>query len=151
MIGQPFGEYMTAGHHRLSPIQFVDALARSGIGLSEVHLDIQVGDQPYCTLPRHLLQFSRLMDQWSYLGLPLSVSLSFVGSYQNEATQNAMVERYVPLLMAKDSVVGIYWGCLRDGCGARKQGSGLIRPDGSERATFQTLKAYRVRFWKSDA
>ena len=148
MIGQPFGEYMTAGQHRLSPLQFVDALARSGIGLSEAHLDIQIGDMNSCSLPRHLLQFSRLMDQWSYLGLPLSVTLSFVGSHQDDRIQNALLKRYVPLLMAKDSVVGIYWGCLRDETSSSRNGCGLIRNDGSERDTFHVLQDYRSKFWK---
>ena len=151
MIGQPFGEYMTAGQHRLSPIQFVDALARSGIGLSEVHLDIKIGDQQYCALPRHLLQFSKLMDQWSCLGLPLSGTLSFEGAHQDEATQTAMLERYVPLLMAKDSVVGIYWGSLREGPGSSRPGCGLIREDGSERDTFEVLRSYRSKHWKTDS
>lgn len=148
MIGQPFGEYMTAGQHRLAPLQFVDALARSGIGLSEAHLDLRIGEVGGCSLPRHLLQFSRLMDQWSCLGLPLSVTLSFVGSHQAEAKQKALLKRYVPLLMAKDSVVGIYWGCLRDANGTPHNGCGLIRNDGSERDTFSVLQDYRSKFWK---
>ena len=148
MIGQPFGEYMTAGQHRLSPIQFVDALARSGIGLSEVHLEIKLGEHGNCTLPQHLLQFSKLMDQWSYLGLPISVSLSCVGAYTCDEMQLTMLERYVPVLMAKDSVVGIYWGCLRDGTGSTRDGCGLVRHDGSDRATLDKLRSYRERYWR---
>ena len=150
MIGQPFGEYMTAGQHRLSPIQFVDALARSGIGLSEVHLDIRLGEHGDCSLPRHLLQFSRLIDQWSYLGLPLSVTISCVGQYREDQKQLAILKRFVPVLMAKDCIVGIYWGCLRDGQGSRRDGCGLLRDDGSARETFNTLRNYRSRYWKSD-
>ncbi|MFK7820986.1 MAG: endo-1,4-beta-xylanase [Planctomycetaceae bacterium] len=148
MIGQPFGEYMTDGNHRLSPIQFVDALARSGIGLSEVHLDIRLGEHGNCSLPQHLLQFSKLMDLWSYLGLPLSVSLSCVGDYAANEMQLAMLERYVPVLMAKDSVVGIYWGCLRDGSGSTRNGCGLVNEDGSERETLSKLRSYRKRYWR---
>lgn len=148
MVGQPFGEYMSAGDHRLSPLQFVDALARSGVGLSEAHLDIQIGAKEQCSLPRHLLQFSRLIDQWSYLGLPLSVTLSFASGFQDDSLQIEMLKRYVPLLMAKDAVVGIYWGCHRDGVGARQDGSGLIRADGTERETYALLHDYRKKFWR---
>ncbi len=151
MIGQPFGEYMCAGEHRLSPLQFVDALARSGIGLSEAHLDIQLGDMADYSLPRHLLQFSRLMDQWSYLGLPLSITLSFGPSHRDEAVQAAILQRYVPLLMSKDAVVGIYWGCYRDGVCGRYDGCGLLRGDGSERETFSLLRDYRQRYWRSES
>lgn len=152
MIGQPFGEYMVQGQHRLSPVQFVDALARSGVGLSEAHLQVEIGTSAsHFSLPRHLLQFSRLMDQWSYLGLPLSVTLSFAPGLQDDATQSAMLQRYVPLLMAKDAVVGIYWGCHRDGVGARYDGSGLVREDGSERDTFRLLEGYREKYWQADS
>lgn len=151
MIGQPFGEYMSAGQHRLSPLQFVDALARSGIGLSEAHLDIELGKQNWCSLPRHLLQFSRLIDQWSFMGLPLSVSLSFAPQQSDEAEQLAILQQYVPLLMSKDAVVGIYWGCFRDGRGARHDGCGLIRGDGTERESFRVLQSYRSRYWRSEA
>ena len=89
-----------------------------------------------------------IRDRWSYLGLPLSVTLSFVGSHQDDRIQNALLKRYVPLLMAKDSVVGIYWGCLRDETSSSRNGCGLIRNDGSERDTFHVLQDYRSKFWK---
>ena len=41
-IDQPWGEYQSRGLHRLSPFQFVDALLRSGIGLSAVNLEVAV-------------------------------------------------------------------------------------------------------------
>ena len=133
-------------------MQFVDALARSGVGLSEAHLQIQLGgDANAFSLPRHLLQFSRLMDQWSYLGLPLSVSLSFAAGHQDENFQAAILQRYIPLLMAKDAVVGIYWGCHRDGVGSRFDGCGLLRNDGSERDTFRLLRDYRQQYWRTES
>ena len=38
-------------------------------------MEINVGYCPGCTLPRHVLEFSRQLDTWSRLGLPLWLSL----------------------------------------------------------------------------
>ena len=42
-IDQPWGEYQSRGQHRLSPLQIVDALVRSGVGLSAVNLEVAMG------------------------------------------------------------------------------------------------------------
>jgi hypothetical protein len=61
----------------LSPIQFVDALLRSGVGLSGVNLEFGTGYRPRGAAQRDLLDFSRLIDHWSQLGVPLYVTLAF--------------------------------------------------------------------------
>ena len=41
-VDQPWGDYQARGQHQLSPLQFVDALLRSGVGLSAVNLEFGV-------------------------------------------------------------------------------------------------------------
>jgi hypothetical protein len=52
-------------------LHFVDALIRADLGLSGIGLEVNHNYWPKGTLPRDLLEFNRLVDQWSLLGLPL--------------------------------------------------------------------------------
>ncbi len=133
-IEQPWGEYQSYGEHRLSPIQFVDALLRFGTGLAGVNLEIPIGFGGRGNGPRDLLDFSRLIDQWTVLEVPLHVTLcapSGVGPDSlasdecevqqldgavkwDGSAQARWITEYVSLLMAKQSVVGINWSHLSD-------------------------------------
>jgi hypothetical protein len=93
-------------------------------------LEINVGYFPGGTLPRDLLEFSRQLDHWSLLGLPLHVALCVPSSDNadplaqirtklpagvwNPKSQQAWVSRYLPLILAKPYVHGVLWSQLRD-------------------------------------
>lgn len=70
-VDQPWCEYLGAHQEAISPLHFVDALIRADLGLSGVGLEVNHNYWPNGTLPRDLLEFNRLIDQWSLLGLPL--------------------------------------------------------------------------------
>ena len=129
-IDQPWGGYQARGMHRLSPLQFVDALLRSGIGLSAVNLELAVGFRPRGSAPRDLLELSRMLDGWALLGIPLSVTLAAPSESRavdpqasptiqaesdgwnepwGETAQADWIDAVLPVLMAKQSVVGIFW------------------------------------------
>lgn len=118
-----------------SPLHFADALVRSGLKISAVGIEINMGYQPGGSYPRDRLEFSRLLDLWSYLGLPLHVTLTvpggetveggprkgptpltqaFPGGWSPE-NQAGWIRHYVPLLMSKPAVHGIFWNQLADG------------------------------------
>lgn len=162
-IEDPWGTYQTAGEHRLSPMQFVDALLRCGIGLSGVNLEIAVGYQQRGGAPRDLLDFSRLIDQWSMLEVPLSLTLAFPSSCDANANclqdvavdcngwkhawsaeaQAEWIDSYVPMLMAKQSVVGIYWSHLTDAAAHDFPNSGLIDTAGVAKAGLTSFLKHR--------
>lgn len=75
-IEQPWGEYQREGRHRLSPFQFVDAIIRSCMGLTGVSLDVNIGYSAEGCATRDLLSISRLIDQWSLLGVQIHVNLA---------------------------------------------------------------------------
>ena len=79
-IDQPWGGYQAQGEHRLSPCQFVDALLRFGTGLAGVNLEVPVGYAGRGMAPRDLLEFSRMLDLWTVLEVPLHVTLAFPSS-----------------------------------------------------------------------
>lgn len=169
-IDQPWGGYQARGQHRLSPLHFVDALIRSGVGLYGVNLEIAIGYAPRGTSPRDLLDFSRLIDLWSCLGIPLEVTLAFPSSTNpdpnattdlevetakwkdgwTEEAQAAWVDAYLPMLMAKQVVVGIYWAQYSDAVPHHFPHAGLLRADGTPKPALEKFTKYRREYWQPE-
>ncbi len=112
-IVQPWGEYLSQTPNRLSPIQFFDAVRRSGVRIGEINLDIRATSHPQRTLLRDPLSLSQLIDHWSCFQIPLNVMISVPDiqaaseSSSDEARDNWL--RHVFLMcLAKERVTGIY-------------------------------------------
>ncbi len=167
-VDRPWAEYQAEGGHRLSPLQFVDAVVRSGVGLSGVTLEIAVGYEPGGSAPRDRLELSRLIDVWSTLSLPLTVSLAFPSQARpdpragegiavaepqwrerwSEETQAEWLAETLPLLMAKPTVSGIEWSHFSDAVPHRYPHAGLLRGDGTVKPAFERLSRYRQSYWQ---
>jgi GH35 family endo-1,4-beta-xylanase len=167
-IDQPWGEYQVRGEHRLSPTQFVDALLRCGVGLSGVNLEVSVGYSPRGSASRDILEWSRMIDQWSSLEIPLHVTLAFPssGDHDNKAnsnlkidstgwkngfsaeTQAHWIEQYLPVLMAKESVVGICWTHLSDADLHDFPNAGLLDHTGKPKLALNQFVQARNAHWK---
>lgn len=168
-VDQPWAEYMTSGMYDLSPIHFADALARADLGLAGVNLEINIGYLPKGSSLRDPLEFSRLLDLWAYLGLPLYVTLTVpsgdgpdtkalkadarptagaVPGGWSVAAQRQWVERLLPLILAKRSVYGIIWNQLSDADTHSFAYGGLFngenRPKPAQ-ATLAAIKQYHLR------
>ena len=127
---QPWAEYLSRREMDFPPLHFADALIRAGLGVSGLMLEINVGCYPGGTMTRDPLDFGRLIDYWSLLGVPLFLSLTVPSAWQTDPlsrrtatlpeeswtpkVQESWVSRYVPLLLAKPGVHGIIWNQLRD-------------------------------------
>lgn len=159
-VDQPWGEYQARGQHRLSPLQLVDALLRSCVGLAGINLEIAVGYLPRGTLNRDLLEFSRMIDQWSLLGIPLFLTLALPSATTHddrgvtelevdprvtpsEKQQAEWIERFLPLLLAKPAVAGVDWCHFSDGERHEFPHAGLLRPDGSPKPSLESLLQFR--------
>lgn len=169
-IDQPWGDYQARGQHQLSPLQFVDALLRSGAALSGIKLEIGVGYHPRGTASRDLLEFSRMIDVWSTLGIPLHVTLAFPSAANadvnansdlevdrhgwkqswSEEAQAEWVDLYLPLLMAKQSVVGIEWAHFTDQTPHQFPHAGLLRADGGAKPALEHIIDYRRKYWSGE-
>lgn len=167
-VDQPAGEYQAAGLHRLSPLQFVDALIRSGAGLTGLTLEFAVGYRPGGSGYRDRFEMARLIDQWATLGLPLTISLAFPSQSKfdphaepgidvceaqwktpwSEPAQAHWLGEMLPLLMSKPSVAGIEWCNFSDAVPHRYPHSGLIRPDGSAKPAFERVVRIRETYWQ---
>jgi hypothetical protein len=130
---QPWAEYLATEQLDLAPLHFADALVRADLGLSGLGVEITVGYHPGATPHRSPFSYSRLIDTWGLLELPLLVTLTLPSSPEKDplanpkiqvlsndaddvtpATQAAWIERHVPLLLAKAPVQVILWNQLSD-------------------------------------
>lgn len=162
-IDQPWGEYQARGQHRLSPAQLADALNRSGVGLAGVNLEIAVGYRPRGSAYRSRLEFSRLIDQWSTLGVPLHVTLASPSEVDgdplalpdlevdfdcwprvcNPEMQAAWLRETVPLLLAKPAVASVTWSTLTDAHPHEFPHSGLFDATGQPKPGLQAFVELR--------
>jgi hypothetical protein len=167
-VDQPWAEYQARGQHRLSPIQFTDGLIRAGLGLSGINLEIAVGYSPRGSLSRDLLDFSRLIDLWSSLGLPLHITLAFPSSSAfdplantdlevdaplwkapwSEESQADWIDLYLPLLIAKSAVTGVFWNHLSDSSPHIFPNAGLIDATDKVKPALQRIAHYRQAYLK---
>ncbi len=166
-IDQPWGEYQARGMHKLSPVHFADALVRAGMELAAINLEIGVGYSPIGSPSRDLIDFSRMIDQWSVLGLPLQVTLAFPSAAghdpqqttdlevephswklpASEDAQSRWIDDYLPLLLAKPAVLAVFWNHLSDAQPHRFPHAGLIRPDGVAKPAHAAIVQQRKLHW----
>jgi len=159
-IEQPWGEYLSRRMGESPPLGFADALVRAGLGLRAIMLEMNFGCFRGGTLPPSEIELSRQLDTWSLLGLPLLVSLSLPsgggddplaqrrgesppGPWTPEA-QQAWVARYVPLLLAKPGVLGVFWNQFRDSQPHDFPHAGLLGPRRAAKPALRTLAALRA-------
>jgi hypothetical protein len=159
-IERPWGEYLRLGQHRLSPLQFVDALVRSNLGLAGAVLEINSGYGSEGSLARDMLATSRLIDVWSQLGIQIHVNIACPsaagpdpqaspkfavqnGVWQQGWTEDSQadwIEHAVPLLLAKPAVTGVFISHLHDAAPHRFPHAGLLDQEGAPKRMFDPLR-----------
>jgi hypothetical protein len=161
---QPWGEYMSRRDVDFPPLNFADALIRSGLPISGLCMEINVDYHPGGTLNRNLLEFSSQLDQWSIFGLPLWISLSVPSANQDDpmsrkkevwtagqwtpAAQQAWAAHYLPLMLAKPFIQGIYWNQLRDSVPHDFSNAGLFDANEIAKPALRTLALLRQALLK---
>ncbi|MEN6405614.1 MAG: hypothetical protein ABFC77_03995 [Thermoguttaceae bacterium] len=161
---QPWAEYMRQRDSDFPPLHFADALIRAGLDLAGLMLEINVGYSPGGTLLRHPLEFNRLLDIWSLLGVPLWLSLSAPSTDNPDpmarrqaavapdtwtpASQQAWASRFVPLSLAKPMVQGVLWNQLCDAYPHGFPNAGLFDARGRTKPAMRTLTTIRRKYLK---
>lgn len=159
---QPWGEYLRRVDADRLPVHFADDLVRAGVPLGGVGLDINVSYGPGGTFARDRLEYSRLIDLWSYLGVPLYLFLTVPSS--QEVDPEALVQsapyasvpggwtpehharwisRYVPLLLAKPAVHGVFFKQLSDAAPHDYAHGGLFDAGGKAKPGVAAIAALR--------
>ena len=162
---QPWAEDMAQQDLDLSPLHFADALVRADLGLAGIGLEINEGYLSRGTQQRSPIEYSRLIDQWSLLGLPLVVSLCTPSSSEEDEladpkirvqaqgrqhrtgqTQRDWVAARVPLLLAKNSVQLILWNELSDAQPHELPHGGLLDDANREKPALSLLRDIRKKY-----
>jgi hypothetical protein len=156
---QPWGEYLNRREMDFPPLHFADALVRANLGVSGLVLEINMGYYPGGSMTRDPLEFGRLLDHWSLLGVPLLAAISAPSDWGPDplATREAAVTpegwraegqaewvtRLVPLLLAKPCVQGVLWNQLCDGEPHEFPHGGLFDPQAAAKPALARLAAIR--------
>ena len=158
-LDQPWGEYAAHREVEFPPLYFADALVRAGVDVSGFVLEINLGCSGGCTLPRSPLEFNRHLEHWHTLGLPLYLSLSVPSDTRPDPqashrvalpagvwtpqSQQAWIARYMPLILAKQGVQGVFWNQLRDATPHDFPHGGLFDEHGPPKPALRTLSTIR--------
>jgi hypothetical protein len=159
---QPWGERLSRSEPELSSLHFADALIRADLGIAGLALEINLGYAMVGTLPRDLVAINQQIDRWSMFGLPLIVFLTAPSAATADpvalakckclggrtgvpdiGSQVEVVQRLVPLLLAKQSVQGIFWNQLQDARPHDYPHGGLIDAAGNIKPAVGALAAIR--------
>jgi len=130
-VDRPCGEYLRDGHAELTPVQFADVLASSGLPLGGVIVELNLAYYPGGTLLREVIALNRQLDAWATLGLPVWLSICIPSGIQpcpltrrksavlddrwTPLRQRTWAERLISLALAKNYVQGVIWNQLSDG------------------------------------
>ncbi len=158
-LDQPWVEYAARRQVDVPPLHFADLLMRADLGLSGFMLEINMGYHPHGTLPRDLVEFSRQLDFWSVLDVPLYISLCVPSSDEPDplarrqveclvgggpvASQEAWIADFIPLIMAKPYVRGVFWNQLSDSQPHDFPNGGLFDRQGRPKESLAALASVR--------
>jgi hypothetical protein len=164
-LAQPWGDYLVNDDQTISPFAFADDLVRAGLRLSAVEVDLRVGSRPRGSLPRDLLDTSRLLELYGKLGLPLEVLLSYPASSRddpisraggeelwgpawNEAPsadlQACWGEAFTALALCNPLIRAVTWDSWSDGDAHLTPSGGLLEADGTTRPLLSRLARLRA-------
>ena len=145
---QPWGEYLAHRESELSPLHFADMLVRADIGLAGITLELNVGMGDTATMPRDRFEFDQLIERWSMFGVPLilSVSVPSEGEGFTADMQRQWLESYVPILLSRPIVQGLFWNQLFDAEADDFPATGLIDAAGQHKPAFDVLPTLRKQY-----
>lgn len=161
-IDQPWGEYLAREERSYSPFTFVDTLNRMRLPLSAINLEVAMTYSPGGSYCRSLLDFSRMLDHYHEIGLPVHLRLYFpsgqIGAREpgqtatdagvwhatpQELVQAEWAEKFVAVALAKPFVEVITWGHYHDRADNDWPGSGLVGANGRRKPVFDRLRKVR--------
>jgi hypothetical protein len=163
---RPWAEWLASGSFQLGPLHLADSLARSEIGLGGIGLEIAPGYDGFGSRLRDLFEFSRLLDLYALVGLPLHLSMAFPSApgadakavesvsvvdsqwpaVPDEALQREWAARWIALAVAKPFVRSVTWMHASDAQSHVFPHAGLLRADGHPKPLFGWLKRFRGEF-----
>jgi hypothetical protein len=166
-VAQPWGDYLTQPEQTISPLSFADDLVRTGLRVNGVELEIRGGTKPRGSLPRDLLDTSKLIDMFALLGLPLEVLLSHPASsapdfgsrdhgeelwdpaWRGGPTPESQAEwgaSFAAMALCKHEVRGVTWDHWSDAEPHIVPGGGLVTNAGHANPLLARFEGLRSKF-----
>lgn len=162
-LDRPWAEWMGGSPFQLGPLHLADYLVRADIGLSGLALEIAPGYSPPGSQIRDLFDFSKLLDLYALLNLPLHLWLTSPSSSgpdpkadpatrvdpgqwaapPDEASQMAWAAAWVSLAVAKPYVRSVGWGQTSDASPHLYPNGGLYRTDQSPKPVVSWIQKFR--------
>jgi hypothetical protein len=162
-IDRPWGEWMSSSHFQLGPLHLCDYLLRSELGISSIAIEIAPGYTNPGSHLRDLFEFSKLLDLYSLLNVPLHLSLVIPSSSgpdpnadpsiqvdspqwptpPDEIMQSTWGARWLALAVAKPFVRSVSWLQASDSLPHTFPHGGLYRADQSPKPLFTWLQSLR--------
>jgi hypothetical protein len=163
-VDRPWAEWMGASHFQLGPLHLCDYLLRAEVGISGVALEVAPGYSAPGSHLRDLFEFSKLLDLYSLLNVPLHLWMVLpsadgpdpnaepgvrVESSQwpagpDESSQAAWAARWIALAVAKPFVRTVSWLQAGDAGPHLYPHGGLLRPDQTAKPVVSWLQALRA-------
>ena len=165
-LDRPWAEWMGNSPFQLGPLHLADSLARADLGLTGIGLEIAPGFSAPGSHLRDTFEFSRLLDLYSLLNLPLHVTLAFPSGASldpkatkgvkvetsqwpgliDDASQRAWGSEWIALAAAKPFVKSVTWLQATDSARHLYPNSGLFRADDTPKPLLNWMKSFRSRF-----
>jgi len=162
-VSQPAGELMALEPRNYSPLAFAETMVRTGLPLAAVELDMVMGTSPRGGSLRELLEVSRMIDAFGFLGKPLRLVVGYpsgsepdpmgdpgqtagpgrLGPDYSPDGQRAWVRKYMELLICKPQVEEIRWCHLDDRRPHLYPQCGLIDSQGQFKPAWEDLLELR--------
>jgi hypothetical protein len=163
---RPWAEWMATSGFQLGPLHLADSLARAELGLAGVGLEIAPGFSSPGSLMRDLFEFSRLLDLYALINLPIHVTISIPSGSEplpsspdsaavephqwpaepDELHQREWAAGWVALAVAKPYVRSVTWRQATDATPGLFPHTGLFRADGSAKPVLDWLIDFRERY-----
>lgn len=147
-VDQPWSEYLLHGHRQCPTYCLVDSMLRCGPPVSALNIEVAMGYPPWGG-QRTLLDFSKMLDRYSELGVPLQVRLYFPSSPPPDCTPGAAectqkgqadwLESHVLVAASKDYVEQVTCGTLLDNEWVRWPFSGLLTAQGEPKLSYARM------------
>jgi hypothetical protein len=162
-VDRPWGEWMGSSHFQLGPLHLCDYLLRAELGISGIALEIAPGFSAPGSHMRDLFEFSKLLDLYSLLNVPLHIWMVMpagtgpdphaepgvrVEASQwpgppDPALQASWGSRWLALAIAKPFVRTVTWLQAADSLPHTFPHGGLVGPDLTPRPLVSWLRSVR--------
>ncbi len=166
-LDRPWAEWLTNSEFQLGPLHLAHDLARADLGLAGIGLEIAPGYSAPGSHLRDLFDYSRLLDFYSLLNLPLHINLVLPSDSTPDsnadpqvrvmnyhwpesptcALQSKWAMRWIALTAAKHFVRTIYWAQPSDTIPHLYPHGGLVDLDGQPKPLLTEFQKFIQRYF----